>query len=152
MPYSNLETGPYRSCLFRYIFFKQFVSTKIWIRHFHKNIFKIFVKYFLKIFNFFNQKFLLVSKKICLYFFALSDFAKQSLKPGFHSHTSIFAFSHSSIHPFENQINWSTIFNLICIDTRAWSYQQKFSDLRNVQKKSEKFKPIIFVRKVKTII
>jgi hypothetical protein len=34
------------------------------------------------------------------------------------------------------------------IKARAWSYQQKFSDLRNFQKKSENFKPTIFVRKV----
>jgi hypothetical protein len=31
----------------------------------------------------------------------------------------------------------------------AWSYQQILSDLRNFQTKSENFKPIIFVRKVR---
>jgi hypothetical protein len=31
----------------------------------------------------------------------------------------------------------------------AWSYQQKFSDLRNFQKKSENFHPAIFARKVR---
>jgi hypothetical protein len=30
----------------------------------------------------------------------------------------------------------------------AWSYQQKFSDLRNFQKKSENFKPTIFCQNV----
>jgi hypothetical protein len=35
---------------------------------------------------------------------------------------------------------------------RAWSYQQKFSDLRNFQKTSENFKPSIFVRNVRKII
>jgi hypothetical protein len=34
----------------------------------------------------------------------------------------------------------------------ALSYLQKFSDLRNFQKKSENFKPNIFVRKVRKII
>jgi hypothetical protein len=34
---------------------------------------------------------------------------------------------------------------------RAWSFQQKFSDLINFQKKSENFKPTIFVRKVRKI-
>jgi hypothetical protein len=33
----------------------------------------------------------------------------------------------------------------------AQSYQQKISDLRNFQKKSENFKPTIFVRKVRKI-
>jgi hypothetical protein len=36
--------------------------------------------------------------------------------------------------------------------TRAWSYQQNFSDLRNFQKKSENFIPTILVRKVKKFI
>jgi hypothetical protein len=36
-------------------------------------------------------------------------------------------------------------------EARAWSYQQKFSDLRNFQKKSENFKRTIFVRKVRKI-
>jgi hypothetical protein len=35
---------------------------------------------------------------------------------------------------------------------RAWSYQQKFSDLRNFQNKSENVQPTIFVRKVGKII
>jgi hypothetical protein len=33
-------------------------------------------------------------------------------------------------------------------ETWAWSYQQKFSDLRNFQKNSENFKAAIFVIKV----
>jgi hypothetical protein len=33
-----------------------------------------------------------------------------------------------------------------------WSYQPKLSDLRNFQKKSENFKPTIFVRNVRQII
>jgi hypothetical protein len=32
-------------------------------------------------------------------------------------------------------------------DPWAWSYQQKFSDLRGYQKKSENFKPAIFCQK-----
>jgi hypothetical protein len=36
--------------------------------------------------------------------------------------------------------------------TRAWFYQQKFSDLRNFQKNLENFKRTIFVRKVRKII
>jgi hypothetical protein len=36
-------------------------------------------------------------------------------------------------------------------DTWAWSYQQKLSDLRNFQKKSEIFKPAVFARKVRKI-
>jgi hypothetical protein len=36
--------------------------------------------------------------------------------------------------------------------TWAWSYQQKFSDLRNFQTNSENFKPTFFVRKVRKII
>jgi hypothetical protein len=35
---------------------------------------------------------------------------------------------------------------------RAWSYQKKFSGLRNFQKKSSNFKPTIFVLKVRKII
>jgi hypothetical protein len=34
---------------------------------------------------------------------------------------------------------------------KAWSYQQKLSDLRNFQKKSEIFKPAVFARKVRKI-
>jgi hypothetical protein len=34
----------------------------------------------------------------------------------------------------------------------AWSYKQKFSDLRIFKKKSENFEPNIFVRKVRKII
>ena len=33
------------------------------------------------------------------------------------------------------------------MQNRAQSYQQKFSDLRNLEKKSENFKPTIFVKK-----
>jgi hypothetical protein len=33
----------------------------------------------------------------------------------------------------------------------AWSYQQKFSDLRNFQKKSENLKTTIFVKKVRKL-
>jgi hypothetical protein len=39
-----------------------------------------------------------------------------------------------------------------CERPRAQSNQQKFSDLRNFLKKSENFKPAIFVRKVRKII
>jgi hypothetical protein len=36
---------------------------------------------------------------------------------------------------------------ICCNITRAWFYQQKFSDLRNLHKKSENFKPTIFCQR-----
>jgi hypothetical protein len=44
------------------------------------------------------------------------------------------------------------VFNGAINRTRAWSYQQKISDLRNFLKKPENFKLTIFFRKVRKII
>jgi hypothetical protein len=43
-------------------------------------------------------------------------------------------------------------FQAIFGHSKTKAYQQKFSDLKNFQKKSENFKPTIFVRKVLKII
>jgi hypothetical protein len=45
------------------------------------------------------------------------------------------------------QLAWKSQDIPILAMSRAWSYQQKFSDLSNFQKKSENFKPTIFCQK-----
>jgi hypothetical protein len=59
------------------------------------------------------------------------------------------------VNNFSNQKNLTRIqriFQGIFIVIWAWSYEQKFSDLRNLQKTLENVKPPIFVRKVRKII